>query len=383
VDYRELGKTGLMASVVGLGAEHLVGKPYEQVKEVVDACLDGGVNIMDVFMPQEEVREHLGKALGGRRDKMMLQGHIGSVMKGDQADISRDLAVCKKHFEHYLTAFGTDYIDIGMLFYIDSEDDYKGTFEGGLADYAVELKKKGVIRAIGASSHNPVMASRAIETGIIDVMMFSINPAFDMYPGDGNVFDFFEGEKADTSGFLGIHPDRANFYKLCLQRNVGITVMKTLGAGKLLSAEHTPFSRPLTVGQCIHYALTRPAVASTLVGMISAEQVREALKYPTLSEAERDYSDAISIYQKDFTGNCVYCNHCQPCPAEIDVAALTKFLDIARLDTGNIPASIRQHYSALAHKGSECIGCGSCEERCPFSVKVIDNMAKAAELFGE
>jgi predicted aldo/keto reductase-like oxidoreductase len=78
----------------------------------------------------------------------------------------------------------------------------------------------------------------------------------------------------------------------------------------------------------------------------------------------------------------MYCNHCQPCPSRIDVAALTKYLDIARINEADIPPTAVQHYRALEKHGSDCVACGSCENRCPFSVPVIKNMEKAAALFG-
>jgi predicted aldo/keto reductase-like oxidoreductase len=81
--------------------------------------------------------------------------------------------------------------------------------------------------------------------------------------------------------------------------------MKTLGAGKLLSTEHTPFSQPMTVGQCIHYALTRPAVVSTLIGCASGAQVHEAVHYLDIDDTERDYSAIVKDYQGTFKGNCV------------------------------------------------------------------------------
>ena len=65
--YREVGRTGKKASVIGLGCEHLDGKPYAQVKETIDAALAGGVNILDVFMPGREVRENIARALGERQ----------------------------------------------------------------------------------------------------------------------------------------------------------------------------------------------------------------------------------------------------------------------------------------------------------------------------
>lgn len=49
--YNDLGKTGKKVSAIGLGCEHLDGKTYEQVKEVIDAAIENGINLFDVFMP--------------------------------------------------------------------------------------------------------------------------------------------------------------------------------------------------------------------------------------------------------------------------------------------------------------------------------------------
>ena len=381
--YREIGKTGLSAGVVGLGAEHLDEKPYAVVEETIHAALDNGMNIIDVFMPGEEVRRNIGKALAGRRDKVLLQGHICSVDLNRQYDISRDLPTAKKYFENLLRFLDTDYIDFGMLFFIDSEEDYRGAFESPVLDYARELKAKGVIRHLGASSHNPVTAKRAVETGLVDILLFSINPAFDMIPPNTAIENMIGGYgEPVTAGANGMDPDRAELYRLCESRGVGITVMKTLGAGKLLSPAHTPFSQPLTVAQCIHYALTRPAVVSALIGCQSRKQVEEAAAYCDRSDAEKDYAAVVGSMRTDFKGNCVYCNHCLPCPSEIDIASVNKYLDIAVLDESRVPPSIRQHYKSLAKHGSDCVSCGSCEQRCPFGVPVIRNMEKAAKLFG-
>jgi predicted aldo/keto reductase-like oxidoreductase len=378
--YRPVGKTGISASVIGLGAEHLDGKPYETVDEVIGAAMDNGVNIMDLFMPGETVRGNIGRALKGKRDKMLIQGHICSTDINEQYDKSRDLKIIRKYFEGLLRCLDTDYIDFGMLFFIDSDKDYSETFEGGALAYAQELKQKGVIRAIGASSHNPLVAKRVVESGVVDLLMFSINPAFDMAGAAVNVLDYL-GDAA-MNYEKNIDPGRAALYRLCEQKGVAITVMKTLGAGKLLSPKYTPFSEPLTVTQCVHYALTRPAVVSALVGYGSREEVLDTLRYLDAGESEKDFSAAIDKYQGSFKGNCVYCNHCLPCPAGINIAETAKYLDIALLNEKAIPPSVHSHYRALEKHGSDCTACGSCEKRCPFSVPVIRNMKKAASLFG-
>jgi predicted aldo/keto reductase-like oxidoreductase len=122
-------------------------------------------------------------------------------------------------------------------------------------------------------------------------------------------------------------------------------------------------------------------VVSALIGCANWEQVLEAVGYLSAKQEERDYSAVIQEYQGTMKGSCVYCNHCLPCPSEINIAGVNKYLDIALLDEANIPPSIMSHYRALERSGSDCIACGSCEERCPFSVPVIQNMKKAAALF--
>ncbi|MDO4541951.1 MAG: 4Fe-4S dicluster domain-containing protein, partial [Bacillota bacterium] len=79
-------------------------------------------------------------------------------------------------------------------------------------------------------------------------------------------------------------------------------------------------------------------------------------------------------------GRCMYCNHCQPCPEGIDIATVTKYLDIATT-AGNISTTIRDHYDALEKHADDCLGCQDCESRCPFNVSIMKNMERAAALF--
>ena len=379
MQYREIGKTGKQASIIGLGCEHLDGKPYAQIKETIDAALAGGVNILDIFMPGQEIRGHIAKALGSKRHEVMIQGHFGSTEVNQKYDISRDMPSVQKYFEDMLRIFD-GYIEFGMFFFLDTEKDYQSVFETEFADYAARLKAQGSIGHIGFSSHHPGIARKVIETGLAELMMFSINPAFDMLAYDDYIIRHMENGVV-AADLKGIDPTRASLYRLCEQKQIGVTVMKTLGAGKLLSAEHSPFASPLSVSQCIHYALSRPAVASALVGCKTQAEVATALAYLDQDEAQRDYAEVLGSVRSSFRGACVYCSHCQPCPMEIDIAAVNKYLDIARLDTASIPPSVRNGYDALSNGADRCSSCGSCESRCPFGVPVIENMANAAELF--
>jgi predicted aldo/keto reductase-like oxidoreductase len=119
-----------------------------------------------------------------------------------------------------------------------------------------------------------------------------------------------------------------------------------------------------------------------LVGSQSRKHVEESVSYLNAEQDDLDYTAAISEMNSDFKGSCVYCNHCLPCPVGIDIAAVTKYLDIAIMDSSTVNKGIGQHYRELSAHGSDCIKCGSCESKCPFSVSVMDNMDEAARIFG-
>ena len=377
--YRQLGKTALRVSEIGLGAEHLQGRSFDEVRAVTETALDGGVNIIDVFMPEYEVRSNIGRAITGRRHDVVLQAHIGAVVRGGQYARSRDPDECGIFLNEFLRAFETDYIDLGMLHFIDTDEDYVAAYDSGYFDYALGLKKSGLVRYIGASSHNPKTAARLVRAGLVDSLMFSINPAFDLLPADTTIDGLFSSSSYEHPRFE-IDPDRAALYRLCEDAGIGITVMKPLGGGRLLSASASSFGFALTPAQCIGYALDRPAVASVLVGAKTPEEERAALAYETASASERDYSALASGTLSSMRGKCMYCNHCLPCPAGIDIASVTKYLDIARLSE-KPSASLREHHFSLSSRGGSCISCGACEKRCPFGVAVRDNMRAAKEIF--
>ena len=177
-------------------------------------------------------------------------------------------------------------------------------------------------------------------------------------------------------------PEREKLYETCQRKGVGITVMKCFGGGDLLNAELSPAGAALTVNQCIAYALSRPGVSCVLAGAHSVEQLNQSADYENADESERDYALALASFPKiSWKGHCMYCSHCEPCPRKIDIASVTKFLNLAQAGK-NIPETVREHYAVLNHHANECIQCGQCEKRCPFGVNIRDNMKEAVKVFG-
>lgn len=378
--YRTLGKTNLVVSEIGLGGEWFNGLTPEESRKIIDTADENGINYIDIFMPQAPTRDNIGAALEGRRERFIIQGHLCTVYEDEQYMRTRDIEKTKASFKDLLTRLRTDYIDVGMIHYVDSEDDFKTVFEGPIYEYALELKEKGIIRHIGMSSHNPHIALKAVENGYIDVLMFSINPAYDMESSDTDIYDLMEF-KGMEKGHLVADEARQKLYSLCESSGVAITVMKPLGAGTLLDAKSSPFGVAMTVPQCIQYALDRNGVKVVIVGCHTVQEVLEAVKYYDLSNEERSYSHIFASGNSiHMTGRCMYCNHCQPCPAHIDIAAVTKFLDLA-LQQESVPETVMEHYKSLSANADDCLMCGKCESNCPFGVNIRENMKKARSVF--
>ena len=380
MQYRELGKTGIRVSEIGLGCEGFLEKDDAFTQNVFSLAFDKGVNIMDLYSPDPDMHARIGRAISPRRRQFVYQAHLCTVWQNGQYKATRDMREIVPSFEKMLKNLGTDYIDVGMIHYVDSSATWKRIAEGEILQYAQKLKEEWKIRHIGMSSHNPLVALEAVKSGQIEVLMFSVNPCYDLLPGDEDVDKLFD-EASYSKPLFNLDPVREELYETCQRVGVGITVMKAFGGGDLLT-ENSPAGRAMTVPQCIHYALTRPAAASVMVGAHSRGQLADALYYEEATEKERDYAPVFATFPKiSWKGHCMYCGHCAPCPKGIGVADVTKFLNLARAQ-GGVPETVREHYAALQAKAGDCIACGACEKRCPFGVKIIENMRAAKATFG-
>lgn len=364
--YRPLGKTGKSVSVIALGIEGFRYKSAGETKEMIDFAFENGINFIDVCLSDPVLLNNLKQAVGDRRNQFVVQGHIGTVWENGQYRRSRDLQASKTAYNRMLDAFGGR-IDVGMFHYVDDENDFDRLFSAGIVDYARQLKNEGKIESMGISTHSPVIGRKAVESGIVDVIMFSSNLGYDLNPGKNGI----QYDK-----------DRLEFYELCARRNIAIDVMKPYGGGNLLNAEISPFGKAFTPVQALNYVLTRPGVAAAMVGCQNVDQIAQALAWCGAFPEQKDYAREFrEINAKSWIGHCLYCGHCAPCPQNINIADINKYLNLALAQT-EIPATVKDHYRLLKHHAGECIQCGVCETRCPFHVSVREKMKQAVEIFG-
>ncbi len=362
--YRKLPHGTEMVSEIGLGMGSIHQSSEKEITETVRYAIESGINYFDMVPSEAKPFVSYGEAFKGVRDKVILQMHFGAVYDGGKYGWTQDLGKIKKMFSEELKLLHTDYTDFGFVHCIDELADSERAITGGLWDYMKGLKEDGVIRHLGLSSHNPAVVRRFLETGLIDMVMFSINPAYD-YTGAGELA-------------MGSSGDRMALYRECEKEGVGLSVMKPFGGGQLLSDKTSPFKKSLTRAQCIRYALDRPGVLTVLPGIRGLADLKDILAGYG-DESAQDYALLGKLTPVDAEGICVYCNHCQPCPMGLDVGLINKYYDLAL--AGDEMA--KDHYRKLSVKAGACVKCGHCESRCPFHVKQEARMEEIAAYFGE
>lgn len=379
--YRKLGRTGIEVSEIAFGAEFLVERPYEDTEELIRACEENGINFLDCWMSEPDVRSHLGKAIKDNRENWIVQGHIGATWQNNQYVRTREMDKVILAFEDLMQRLQIDTLDFGMIHYVDQVDDYDEIMNGPFMEYVRKLKEEGTIEHIGLSTHNPDIGLLAVKNPEIELLMFSLNPAFDIFGAMEDIEEYRKEDAFDNT-LSGINPQRDEIYRLCEENGTALTVMKGFAGGNLLAAETSPFGVALTPVQCIHYALSQKGVSSIFVGVRNPQELEESLKYCTATDEEKDYVETLkNAPYHSFKGQCTYCGHCQPCTSQIDIAMVNKLFDLAK-NHDEVPASIQEHYNNLKYKPTECIACGECEPRCPFDVHIVDVMLDAQDLFG-
>ena len=362
MQYRTLPHGGEQIGIIGMGSAVVGQQKEKDIIETVRTAVQLGVNYFDLAAGHATCFPAYGKALADCRKNVYLQIHFGANYTTGEYGWTTDLEAIKRSIGWQLDNLKTDTIDFGFIHCLDERTDVEAYEKSGALQYVLDMKAQGVVRHIGLSSHNPDTVHHVLDKGIVDMLMFSINP----------MYDYGQGEYA-----IGSDGERQALYRRCEAEGVGIAVMKPFNAGQLLDAKQSPFKRALTPAQCIQYALDKPGVLTVLPGAANVEELKRNVAYLGASDEERDYSIIASLTPEESRGRCVYCNHCAPCPAGLNVGLINKYYDLAK--AGDPLAA--EHYHTLTKTAADCVGCGHCDSRCPFHVEQLARMREIAAYF--
>ena len=345
--YRSLGKTGIEVSEIGIGTEHFPADK-EIMAEILAVAVESGLSFIDILQTDPAgdgayIWNGLGPLIKKYRDKLVLAAHWG-------IGYNYDLSYCRQTFPEALSQAGNEYIDVAMMTMVGESGREDEWIEESLKDLS-RYQERGHIGCIGASAHDISAAIKLVKSGMLDVLMFTVNMT----------------QSGDTQ--------HQELYQACIENEVGLIAMKSYSAGLLLNVESKPTT--ITPVQCLSYVLSQP-VSTTAVGIKNADELRAALGYCSATTSEKDYQPALDNLHQELAGHCVYCNHCLPCEEGINITSVVSINNWAKW---GVQDWLEGMYSALPVKPTACIGQGDCMERCAFDVDIIGKMRHVVAVF--
>ncbi|MGE5594641.1 MAG: aldo/keto reductase [Hyphomicrobiales bacterium] len=160
MEYRNLGRSGLQVSVVGIGTNNFGGRiDLEASQKVVDKAIDLGINFFDTadtYGGQGKSEEILGQALGNRRHDVIIATKFGSPMGEGPYRSGASRRYVIQACEDSLRRLGTDYIDLYQIHRPDPKTPIEETMRA-----LDDLVRAGKVRYIGHSNFTGWMVAEA------------------------------------------------------------------------------------------------------------------------------------------------------------------------------------------------------------------------------
>ncbi len=341
---RRLGRTGFMATEIGLG-----GIPVMRVKDLDEAAalisygIDQGINYVDSARCYADSEKKFGLVMKERRSEVFLATKTNAY----------DYDTAWQYLETSLSELQTDHLDLWQMHDISSSDRWDLAFsDQGAMKAAHEALDQGLIRHIGVSSHNDDMVARCIETDEFDVILVAYNLAI-------------------SSAAQAVFP-------IARAHDVGVTVMKPLSGGVFFRREET-YVDPI---DALHFVLMNDDVTVALAGFENQRDIDQAIQASATYKPLAPEKVEELVARARFLGDdvCRACGYCRECPAELDIPRLMQIADENRVFSYEWPR-FRREYASLDPKVDACTDCGQCEEKCPFGLNIRERIRKVHQHF--
>jgi len=336
MEYRVLGKTGLSVSLMGFGGIPIQKIDPEGTRTLLHRLAELGVNYIDTARGYTVSEEYIGYAIEDCRERFILA----------TKSMARDREAMAKDVDISLANLRTDYIDLYQIHNPSLAQLEQVLAPGGALEALLEAKAAGKIGHIGLTAHSVEVFERALELDVIETVMFPYNPV-------------------ETQGEALI--------RRCAEKNVGFIAMKPLAGGAIEDA-------PLA----LRFIARNDAVSVVIPGMAELREAEEnaaaiADDSPLTAEEQAKLRALIEDLGTHF---CRRCNYCAPCTVGIPIPSV--FLFEGYLSRYGLEDWARARYDAAVKvPASACVGCGVCEERCPYDLPIREMLKNAARKFGK
>jgi aryl-alcohol dehydrogenase-like predicted oxidoreductase len=278
---RTLGDGGPEVSVVGLGTNNFGGRiDYEQSKAVLDTAIEEGITLLDTadIYSQGTSEELIGRALEGRRDRVLIATKFGKPMDANPSESRGSREYIRWAVEASLQRLRTDTIDVYQMHEPDPSTPIEETL--GALD---ELVREGKVRFIGSSNFSAAQIEEADtiarERGLVRFVSAQNEYSFVAREAEDEVLPL-----CDRLG-IGVLP----YFPLASGLLTGKHAIREVPKEGRLAGREIPAERWAKVEQLQDYAnslhlhlldiaigglLAMPAIVSVIAGATKPEQVR-------------------------------------------------------------------------------------------------------------
>ena len=333
MQYITLGKTGLKISRLGFGGIPIQKIDADGTRKLFLMMKDAGINFVDTARGYTVSESYIGEAIEGIREHFVLA----------TKSMSRDKDGMAKDIETSLANLRTDYIDLYQIHNPNVAQLEQVIGEGGAIEALLEAKKAGKIGHIGVTAHSLEVFEKALTLDFVETVMFPYNIV-------------------ETHG--------EDLMRKCTEKNIGFIAMKPLAGGALDDAT-----------LAMRFIVSNPDVTVVIPGMADLKEIEQnvAAVSDTSPLTKDEENKIIEIRDTLGTQFCRRCNYCAPCTVGINISAV--FLFDGYLTRYGLSDWATERYNAMGKKASDCIGCGVCEERCPYNLPIREMLKSAAERF--
>ena len=356
---RPLGATGEELTIVGFGGYHLLEVSPEKAEKLLNFYLDAGGNFIETAIAygDGESERKIGRVMQHRRRECFLSTKTPA----------RTQQKAAKHIQRSLENLNTDWLDNLFMHNVASHEDLDRIMaEDGALRAAENARRRGEVRHISITGHDPHVLLRAVKSYPFDFIMEWIN-----------YYDYFNFPII----YDELLPD-------CRQRDIGIVAMKPVADGLLY--------RPESARNAFRWVWSQPGVTSAATGNNTMYQLASNLALAkdlvpmAAEEKQKLYREApeLSNYV------CRRCGECVPNGLDLDIPRI--FGLEAYYDRQMRPGPVmdlpdewlrkrlshwfhnedyaQEQYSKLDTKVSEDTDATGVEERCPYDLPINDKL---------
>lgn len=316
-----LGSTNIQTIQNAFGALPIQRVPMEEAIHILRKAYQGGMRFFDTARAYSDSEEKLGKAFCDipREDIYIATKTMAKTPEEFWKQLNTSLELLK-----------TDYIDI-YQFHCASQV-YKPDDGTGMYECMLEAKRQGKIKHIGITAHLLQVAFDAVESGLYETLQFPLS-------------------------YLSTEQE-IELVRKCQEKNMGFIAMKGLAGGLINQSDKamafmTQFDNVLPIW-----------------GIQKESELDEWLSYneviPVMNDDIKTY---IEKEKKELSGDfCRGCGYCMPCPVGIQINQCARMSLMLRRAPSD--AWLTSQMQAEMKKIENCLHCGQCQRKCPYSLDI-------------